>query len=119
MTAVIGRRCRKWKPGRSSSHAVSESDSAQRCTPELFHFKELPLYSLSVPCPYPPFPPPFPHSAHSSRPAPASQVCEGPGFFYLRGHGISEDLKARVFQQMEALFALPLVEKMKVKQVGV
>lgn len=45
------------------------------------------------------------------------QACEGPGFFYLKGHGIPEDLKARVFKQMEALFALPLEEKMKVKQV--
>lgn len=38
-------------------------------------------------------------------------ACVEVGFFYLEGHGISEDLMKRVIRQSELLFDLPLDEK--------
>ena len=42
-------------------------------------------------------------------------ACTTTGFFSLKGHGISRELKQRVFEAMKALFALPEDEKMKLK----
>ena len=38
-------------------------------------------------------------------------ACRGPGFFLLRGHGISEDLIRTVFDQARAFFDLPEAQK--------
>ena len=38
-------------------------------------------------------------------------ACLDKGFFYMKGHGVSEHLRQSVFRQSEAFFALPLTEK--------
>jgi isopenicillin N synthase-like dioxygenase len=34
-------------------------------------------------------------------------ACRGPGFFLLTGHGVAEDLRARVFEMADAFFSRP------------
>lgn len=41
------------------------------------------------------------------------EACRDIGFFYVRGHGISEERIDNVFKSASAFFALPLEEKMK------
>ncbi len=43
------------------------------------------------------------------------QACVTTGFFSLVGHAIPKELRERVFRAMEALFALPLEEKKKLR----
>jgi len=38
-------------------------------------------------------------------------ACRAQGFFYVQGHGVSPALRAAVFEQSRALFALPLATK--------
>lgn len=40
------------------------------------------------------------------------EVCENIGFFYIKNHGVADDLIARAVQQSERFFALPLAEKL-------
>ncbi len=42
-------------------------------------------------------------------------ACLGTGFFYVSGHGISEDLIAEVLAQNRSFHARPLTEKLKIK----
>lgn len=44
------------------------------------------------------------------------KACEEIGFFMVSGHGVSADLIARTRETAKAFFALPLDEKMKVRQ---
>jgi isopenicillin N synthase-like dioxygenase len=39
------------------------------------------------------------------------RACREHGFFYVRGHGVSEELQARLERKAQALFALPEAEK--------
>jgi isopenicillin N synthase-like dioxygenase len=41
-------------------------------------------------------------------------ACLDTGFFYVKDHGIPEDLQARVFAEAQRFFALPLETKMKI-----
>jgi isopenicillin N synthase-like dioxygenase len=38
-------------------------------------------------------------------------AARGPGFFYLKGHGVDPDLQAQVFAQADAFFGLPVAQK--------
>lgn len=42
-------------------------------------------------------------------------ACREFGFFYIRGHGVNEDLQSRLHQLSEQFFALPVAEKMKIR----
>jgi isopenicillin N synthase-like dioxygenase len=41
-------------------------------------------------------------------------AARGPGFFYLKGHGVDPDLQAQVFAQADAFFGLPVEQKQAV-----
>lgn len=43
-------------------------------------------------------------------------ACIGTGFFYVRGHGVPDDLVTRVFQASRAFFALPMEDRLAVSQ---
>ncbi|HEY7502333.1 MAG TPA: 2-oxoglutarate and iron-dependent oxygenase domain-containing protein [Vicinamibacterales bacterium] len=54
----------------------------------------------------------------SSRRAEAQAIrraCRDCGFFYVRGHGVSEELLARLDAQSRAFFALPLEQKLAIR----
>ena len=54
----------------------------------------------------------------SSRRAEAQVIrraCRDCGFFYISGHGVSETLLARLEQQSQAFFALPLEQKLAIR----
>jgi isopenicillin N synthase-like dioxygenase len=42
-------------------------------------------------------------------------ACRDYGFFYIRGHGVSESLHERLEEQSQAFFALPLDAKMRIE----
>ncbi|CAF2124591.1 unnamed protein product [Rotaria magnacalcarata] len=44
------------------------------------------------------------------------RACRNVGFFYLKNHGIPQELFDRVLTQSKHYFALPLEEKMKLKK---
>lgn len=44
-----------------------------------------------------------------------SRACRDCGFFYVSGHGVSDDLQARLEQQSRAFFARPLEEKLAIE----
>lgn len=46
-------------------------------------------------------------------------ACAGPGFFLLSGHGVPPAVVDRMFDQIRALFDLPLADKMALLQVRV
>jgi isopenicillin N synthase-like dioxygenase len=39
------------------------------------------------------------------------EACHGPGFCYLRGHGVAEPLERELFATAAAFFALPLEDR--------
>lgn len=45
-----------------------------------------------------------------------ARVCEEVGFFYLSGHGIAPDILTDLRASVEAFFALPLAEKLRVQR---
>lgn len=60
----------------------------------------------------------FPSGAHDGRRHVAQAIrdaCEGIGFLYLTGHGVSQTTTDAVFAASRRFFALPLDERMKVR----
>lgn len=44
------------------------------------------------------------------------EVCQGIGFFYVKGHGIPDELMAATFEASRRFFAQPLEERMKINK---
>ena len=42
------------------------------------------------------------------------KACRNKGFLYLIGHGVSADLRAKVFDQTQLFFELPIKQKIKI-----
>ena len=42
------------------------------------------------------------------------EACLNKGFFYLKGHGVSADLRAKVFNEAQSFFDLSIHQKKKI-----
>ena len=47
-----------------------------------------------------------------------AEACRDHGFFYVKNHGVSEDVQSNLLNALKKFFALPMDEKKKIKSEG-